>query len=268
MSLSQQTRRWARDEQGESTGARGTTSAATLNRELGALPKLFKLGIEQDRIAQAPVIRLLAEDNTREGFLEPDMLDQLLAHLPEPLAEMTRFAYVTGWRAGEIKTLTWQDVDLEHKRVMLRRTESKNREPRVVPLVDDLADLLVRRSDARAYETATGPALATHVFHDHGVPIGNFRKTWDRARRAVGLDRLLFHDLRRSAIRNFEQAGVSQTVGMQISGHKTANTRRRYRIVKESDIAQALERAQAHNSQAQSAGRTIPAQFSRQSERI
>jgi hypothetical protein len=37
-----------------------TTEPATLNRELAALKRAFKLGIEQERIAQAPVIKLLA----------------------------------------------------------------------------------------------------------------------------------------------------------------------------------------------------------------
>ncbi len=56
---------------------------------------------------------------------------------------------------------------------------------------------------------------------------------------------LLFHDLRRSAVRNFDRAGVSQSVGMMISGHKTASIYRRYRITPEQDIREALECTQA-----------------------
>jgi hypothetical protein len=60
---------------------------------------------------------------------------------------------------------------------------------------------------------------------------------------------LLFHDLRRSAVRNFDRAGVSQPVGMMISGHKTASIYRRYRITPEQDIREALERTQAAMAQ-------------------
>jgi hypothetical protein len=41
------------------------------------------------------------------------------------------------------------------------------------------------------------------------------------------------------------RVGVSQTVAMALSGHKTASVYRRYRIVDESDLRDALERTQA-----------------------
>ena len=71
------------------------------------------------------------------------------------------------------------------------------------------------------------------------------RKAWATACTAAGVAGTLFHDLRRSAVRNFEKARVSQVVAMRISGHKTASIYRRYRIVDESDIADALARTEA-----------------------
>jgi integrase len=55
----------------------------------------------------------------------------------------------------------------------------------------------------------------------------------------------LFHDLRRSAIRAMEAAGVPRSVAMRISGHKTEAMYRRYAITCPADLRQALERVEA-----------------------
>jgi integrase len=74
-----------------------------------------------------------------------------------------------------------------------------------------------------------------------GQPIKAFDKAWANALKAAGLPReRLFHDLRRSAVRNLIRAGVDPTVAMKVSGHKTAKMLDRYNITATDEVAGAL----------------------------
>ena len=60
---------------------------------------------------------------------------------------------------------------------------------------------------------------------------------------------MLFHDLRRSAVRNMERAGVPRKIAMQISGHKTESVLRRYGIISAQDMKLAAARIETYLGQ-------------------
>jgi dienelactone hydrolase len=75
-----------------------------------------------------------------------------------------------------------------------------------------------------------------------GQQVGLFRKLWRRACRAAGKPGTIVHGLRRSGIRNMVRNGVSETVAMKVSGHRTASMFRRYNITPDDDLRAVAER--------------------------
>jgi integrase len=86
------------------------------------------------------------------------------------------------------------------------------------------------------------------VFHRRGKPIRNDYGAWRTARTKANVPGRVFYDLRRTAVRNMERAGVPRSVAMKISGHKTEAIYRRYAIVNEQDQRDALQKLDAHRA--------------------
>jgi integrase len=218
-------------------------SPATCNRETFQLLSALRLGYKRGLLASAPEIRFLSErGNARQGFFERPEFERVVAELPLYLQDVARFGYITGWRRGEILTLEWTDVDRSAGEIRLRPEHSKNKHGRVVPLEAELADLIERRWKARR----VGDRVATHVFHYRGARIASIQRAWRSACERAGVGRLLFHDLRRTAVRNMIRAGVPESHAMAITGHKTRSMFSRYNIVVTEDLRSALRRIQSH----------------------
>ena len=141
-------------------------------------------------------------------------------------------------------------MDRAARVIRLRPESAKNGHGRTLGLDAELAALIERRWIAREYKTTNGTsALSPFVFHRHGKPIVDFRKAWRTACEAAGMSGRLFHDLRRTAVRNMVRAGVRETVAMGVSGHKTRSMFDRYNIVNEADLREAMEQTGAYVSQ-------------------
>jgi hypothetical protein len=88
------------------------------------------------------------------------------------------------------------------------------------------------RARTRIKAVAAG-TICPFVFHRNGERIAYFRTAWKNACKAAGRPGALVHDMRRSAVRTFERAGVPRSVAMSIVEHKTESIYRRYAIVDE-----------------------------------
>lgn len=189
---------------------------------------------------------MLRENNARKGFFEPEQFGSVLQHLPDYLKPVFEVAYITGWRvASELLTRKWQHVDLENGWIRLDPGESKNTEGRMFPLTPELWEILYRQWEkTRQLQLATG-RLIPWVFHRDGKPIKDYYGGWDKACRLAGFPDRVAHDLRRTAVRNLERAGVPRSAAMKMTGHKTESVYRRYAIVDEAMLRESAEKLAA-----------------------
>jgi len=222
---------------------------ATINRCTQLVGQAYNLALRRKELNTKPYIRKLPERNARQGFFEHDEYERVINHLPEYLKDPCRFAYLSGWRRGEVFTLEWTDVDQRARVIRLRPEESKNGQGRTLALEGDLWTIIQRRWSERTVTRKNKPTLISrYVFHHDGHPIVDIKKAWAKACTAAGVGPRLFHDFRRTAIRNMVRAGVPETVAMKISGHKTRSVFDRYNITDERDLRDAMMKTQAYLS--------------------
>ena len=225
----------------------GGHSPATVNRRTTLLGEAFRLAIRRRQLSSMPEIPKLRETNIRSGFFEKADFGAMMGCLPDYLKRFAHFGFLTGWRKGEIASLAWGDVDLLEKVIRLRPENSKNGQSRVLALEGELLQIIERQWKLREYPRPDGTvAFSLQVFHRNGARIGDIRKSWGAACKKAGLQGRLFHDLRRSAIRNMIRGGVTENTAMKISGHKTASVFRRYDIINLEDVRQAVLKTQAY----------------------
>jgi integrase len=210
---------------------------ASINRTLQLLKQSYTLA----KLPAPDVRRLDESGNVRRGFFSEQEIRKVIAGLSQPLADFVLFAWLTGMRKSEIASLSWQDLDGEV--IRLRAESAKNGKSRSLPLEGELSELIARRKLARQYKANGAVILSGLIFHRAGEPVREFRKSWASACKKAGVRRL-FHDLRRSAVRNMVAAGVPQTVAMRISGHETPSMFQRYAIASETDLRTALRATQ------------------------
>jgi integrase len=233
----------------------------TINRELGALKRMFTLAMKQTppRVGQCPHVPLLKESNIRSGFFEHEDFLALRGALPDYAKVAVTLAYYSGMRMGEISSLQWKQINWTEGKLFLKAEDTKTDTPRVLYLTGDLYRVLYAWRERSQVKHSACPWIC----HYKGERLHGLRKAWQTACARVGLGQMvedeakgrkvwqgkILHDFRRTAIRNMVRAGIPEKVAMAISGHKTRSVFDRYNIVNEADLKAAADRLSGYFSQ-------------------
>lgn len=210
---------------------------ATINREFALLKRAFSLGLAATppRVTSTPKFPHLRENNVRVGFLADSQYEALAAACAKRSLEVRTIfecGYQLGWRVSEILSLRVGNVDLVDNAIRLEPGTTKNGEGREVFMPLRLS--LLMRQCARGKES-----------HHPLFGIKDFRGAWEAARKEAGVPNLLFHDLRRTAVRNMVRRGIPEHTAMKITGHRTRSVFDRYHIVDQQDLKSAAARMTA-----------------------
>ncbi len=219
----------------------------TVRLELALLSHLFTVAIQEWRMGlvynPVAVVRKPTAGPGRNRRLLPDEERALLTACDEAsnpmLGWMVRLAIYTGMRAGEIRSLRRDQVDLARR--VVRLTKTKNGSARNVPLQMPAVEVL---DEALAHPVR--PLNTDLVFWGEPGRDGHRRSyeynpAWRRARKRAGIADLRFHDLRHEAVSRLVEGGLGDQEVSAISGHKSMQMLKRYTHLRAEDLVERLD---------------------------
>jgi integrase len=106
-------------------------------------------------------------------------------------------------RTGELLALKRSWVDLREGLIYVNGRVTKNREPKTAPIYGDMRpwlEMLLSRGQVES-------PRCVWLFSRGGEPLKSFKGDWEQACEKAGVPGLLFHDLRRTAVRNMIRPG-------------------------------------------------------------
>ena len=230
---------------------------ATVNRELAALGRGFKLAVQKRLLSNLPYFPRLDEPAPRNDYLERDQLETILPHLPERLRDPMLFAFLTGCRIGRVLALEWRHVDERNGEIRLDLTSSATKTAGRVPYAEhpELAALLARRrAETDAWQRERGEVVPWVFWYPRSkgiirkggtrkaAPIRVYVRQWRDACDAAGLRGRTVHGLRRSFAVQAKRRGVEDKIVMEIGGWKTRSVLDRYRIIDTTDLREGMRK--------------------------
>lgn len=195
-------------------------SNATVNRMLEVLRAILRrCANEWEWMDKAPMVRMLKEPTRRIRYLNREEANNLIAELPEHLADMVAFSLATGLRRSNVTGLHWAQVDLERRIAWIHADQAKARKAIPVPLNSAAAEII--RKNFGKHQT--------HVFSYQGNPVTQVStKAWYAALERAGIQDFRWHDLRHTWASWHVQHGTPLFALQEMGGWESPEMVRRY----------------------------------------
>jgi len=198
----------------------------TVNLEMSCLSQLYKLAKQNGNfIGEIPLsnIKQFEIQNNTDRILsfyeERKLIDASAPHLKAIII----CALNTGMRRGEIISLRWDKINMDHGYILLEATNTKSKRQRKVPINSIMREL---------FQELKAKSKSEYVFvnssGDSYMDADGIRKSFASAKKKAGIEKFRFHDLRHTAATRMIESGVPLFTVGQILGHTDPKTTMRY----------------------------------------
>ena len=211
---------------------------ATVNRELACLKNMFNKAKKWNCAKENPVkdVEFFKEEPLDVTILTPKKEIEFLAELK---SKKTKAVVITALNAGmrkkEIFDLMKDNVDF-NKRV-IHVTHTKNWEIRDIPMNELLTKTL---KEVIEKDSSDSPYVFTS--NRTGEAFKDIKNGFNKAVKAVGLERFRFHDLRHTWCSRLCELGVDESTIMKLGGWKTRSMIDRYSHPSKLHMRKAVEK--------------------------
>lgn len=197
---------------------------------------------------------MLAEPKERNRELSTDEEKRLFACLPNDLAQVVRFAIMSGLRRTALIRLRWNDVDLHTRRLTYM---NKGGALETLPLTDAMVAHIANQPKVGpfvfTYECErTAPKRKGRVARIKGnrYPFSKqgWTRKWRKALKDAGIEDYRFHDNRHTFGSRVTRASGNLKVTQKLMAHTNIATTTRYVHALEDDLRDALVAAESRNS--------------------
>jgi integrase len=196
---------------------------AYINKVLNVFKAMFTKAVEWEMVEEDVLRRVrkvkMLRENKRLRYLTVEECRTLIDACDKHLKPIVITALNTGMRRGEILGLQRKHLDLTHGFILLDKT--KNGDRREIPINKTMQEL---------FESIPKRLDSTYIFchKESGLPYGDIKHSFDKARKRTKLDDLHFHDLRHTFASHLVMAGVDLTTVKELLGHKDIKMTLRY----------------------------------------
>lgn len=250
---------------------------ATVAKKVRSIKRIFQLAVDRGQLDKSPLARIKQPRTPKKKIrtYTDDECRRILRTSGE-FSKLVRWdimiilALSTGMRKGELLNAVWSDVDFDAQTIDVQAKEDtkntwewriKDSDYRTLPLTEEVVSLLVdfQASQPEGYPyILVPPSRYGHIqrlrkigkwkfTNARNKVINNFSRQFNSIRTNAGVKKGTFHDLRRTALRNWLSNDVSEYDVMTLAGHSKFETTHKFYLSVADDLVDRARKASNAN---------------------